>query len=323
MEPWRHSPLGDSWVFGFRRGSLLPGWIGCAPQGDQLCVALVQTLADGRPAVRWTALEPWQQPTPTLQALRRSRALHRHRCVALLQRAQYQCVAMDAPADVPRAEWPQAVRWQLKDTVDFAVDSAALDVLAVPEGTSYRAQAQLIAVAASAAQVAPLVAQASDAGTPWQAIDIAETALRNLSALLEPADRAQALLHCQPSHATLVVTYRGELLTTRQLDLALLGADAADPARRAQAFEQAGLELQRTLDGIERAFGQVTLARLLITPMAGVRALCEHLGPLLYVPVQPMVLDQVLDLSAVPDLAADPARLNQQLIAIGAALRGN
>ena len=308
-------------MFGFTHGSLLPGWIGCVPQGYQLCLALVQPQAGGRPAVRWTAQEPWLHPTPTLQRLRRSRALHRHRCVALLQRAQYQCVAMDAPADIPRAEWAQAVRWLLKDMVDYPVDSAALDVLAVPEGTSYRAQQQLIAVAASAAQVAPLVAQASDAGTPWQAIDIAETALRNLSALLEPEDRAQAVLHCQSSHATLVVTYRGELLSTRQLDLALLGSEASDPAQHAQALEQAGLELQRTLDGIERSFGQVTLARLLITPMPGAQALCDHLGPLLYVPVQPMVLDQALDFSAVPDLLADPTLLNQQIVAIGAALR--
>ncbi len=323
MEPWQHSPLGESWVFGFTRGSLLPGWIGCAPLGDQLCLALVQAQAGGPPAVRWTAQEPWQQPTPTLQRLRRSRSLHRHRCVALLQRHQYQCVAMDAPAEVPRTEWAQAVRWQLKDMVDFAVDTAALDVLAVPEGTSYRAQQQLIAVAAAAAQVAPLVAQASDAGTPWQAIDIAETALRNLSTLLAPEGRAQAVLHCQPGHVTLVVTYQGELLSTRQMDLALLGADSADVAQRNQAFEHAGLELQRTLDGIERAFGQVTLARLLITPMPGVQALCDYLGPLLYVPVLPMVLDEVIDFSAVPALAAEPALLNQQLIAIGAALRGD
>ena len=126
-----------------------------------------------------------------------------------------------------------------------------------------------------------------------------------------------------PEHATLVVTYRGELLSTRQMDLALLGAHSADEAQRSQAFEQAGLELQRTLDGIERAFGQVTLARLLITPMPGAQALCAHLGPLLYVPVLPMLLDEVLDFSAVPDLAADPLRLNQQLISIGAALRGD
>lgn len=308
-------------MFGLSRGSLLPGWVGCAPAGEHTAFALVQPGAHGKPAVRWTADEPWAQPVAVLQQLRRSRALHRHRCVALLQRHQYQCVTMDAPADVPRDDWAAAVRWQLKDTVDFAVDTAAVDVLAVPEGTSYRAQAQLIAVAAAEAQVRPLVEQAADAGAPWQAIDIVETALRNLGALVEPEGRAQALLHCQARHATLVVTYGGELLSTRQLELALVGLEAADEARRQQAYDQAGLELQRTLDGIERAFGQVTLARLLITPMPGVQALCEHLAPLLYVPVAPLALEEALDFSAVPDLLADPGALNRHLCAIGAALR--
>lgn len=287
-------------------------------------MALVQRRAGAKPAIRWSVDAPWAQPTRALQQLRRSRALHRHRRVALLQRSQYQCVAMDAPADVPRPDWAAAVRWQLKDTVDFAVDSAAIDVLAVPEGTSYRAQPQIIAVAAAAAQVRPLVEQGCDAGTPWQAIDITETALRNLGALVEPEGRAQALLHCQAGHATLVVSYGGELLSTRQLELALAlpsDVDATDAAARTLAYDQAGLELQRTLDGIERAFGQVTLARLLITPMPGVQGLCDHLAPLLYVPVAPLNLAEVLDFSAVPALLTDAALLNRHLCAIGAALR--
>lgn len=293
----------------------------CAPAGATSAFALVQRGADGKPVVRWTASAPWGQPVAALQRLRRQHGLHRHRCVAVLQRHQYQCVTMDAPADVPRSDWAAAVRWQLKDTVDFPVDSAAVDVLAVPEGTSYRAQPQLIAVAAAASQVRPLVECAVDAGAPWQAIDITETALRNLSALVEPDGRAQALLHCQRGHATLVVTHGGELLATRQMDLNLLFDDDADPDQRSAGHEQAGLELQRTLDGVERAFGQVTLARLLITPMPGVHALCDHLGPLLYVPVAPLDLQHALDWSAVPDLLADPSLLNQHLCAIGAALR--
>jgi MSHA biogenesis protein MshI len=241
--------------------------------------------------------------------------------VAVLQRHQYQCVTMDAPADVARGDWAAAVRWQLKDTVDFPVDTAAVDVLAVPEGTSYRAQPQVIAVAAAANQVRPLVECAVDAGAPWQAIDITETALRNLSALVEPEGRAQALLHCQRGHATLVVTHGGELLATRQMELNLLLDDDADPDLRSAGPEPAGLELQRTLDGVERAFGQVTLARLLITPMPGMHALCDHLAPLLYVPVAPLDLSEALDWSAVPGLLDDTALLNQHLCAIGAALR--
>ncbi len=320
MKPCEHTSLGML-VLGFNRGSLLPGWIGCAPQGGQSAFALVLRAPGGKPVVRWTAQLAWHEPVATLQQLRGRRAMHRHRCVALLQRHQYQCVTLDAPSDVARDDWAAAVRWQLKDTVDFAVDSAAVDVLAVPTGSSYRAQPQLIAVAAADSQVRPLVEQGVDAGVPWLAIDITETALRNLSQLVEPEGRAQALLHCEAGHATLVVTCGGELLSTRQMELALNLADDADEAQRQQAYDQAGLELQRTLDGIERAFGQVTLARLLITPMPGVQALCDHLAPLLYVPVAPLRLDEVIDFSAVPELLADPALLNRQLCAIGAALR--
>ena len=72
-------------MFGLSRGSLLPGWIGCAPQGDHIAVVLVQPVAGGKPAIRWFEHTPWDQPTRALQALRRRRALHRHRRVALLQ----------------------------------------------------------------------------------------------------------------------------------------------------------------------------------------------------------------------------------------------
>jgi len=308
-------------VFGLSRTSVLPGWIACAPQGGHSAFALVQPGAGGKPVVRWTARLDWHEPVAALQQLRSRRAMHRHRCVALLQRGQYQCVTMDAPAEVARDDWAAAVRWQLKDTVDFAVDSAAVDVLAVPPGHSYRSQLQLIAVAAADEQVRPLVEQGVDAGVPWRAIDVTETALRNLSQLVETAGRAQALLHCEAEHATLVVTCDGELLSARQLDLALNLPDDADADQRQQAYDLAGLELQRTLDGIERAFGQVTLARLLISPMPGAQALCDHLAPLLYVPVVLLQLEPVIDFSAVPELLADTALLNQQLCAIGAALR--
>ncbi|MDT7836880.1 hypothetical protein [Aquabacterium sp. OR-4] len=309
-------------MFPFTRPPLLPGWIGCAPQGGHTALALVQPAATGgRPAVRWAVHEAWDGPASALRRLRGPHALARHRRVALLERGQYLCQSMDAPAEVGRADWAAAVRWQLKDSVDFAVDTAAIDVLAVPSGASYRPQPQLIAVAAAEQHVRPLITGAHDAGLPWSAVDVAETALRNLALLVQPEGRALALLHCQPSHATLVVTYAGELLSTRQMDLAAEQFVASDEAVRQRAFDHAGLELQRTLDGIERAYGQVTLAQLLITPMPGVAELAAHLGPLLYVPVAPLDLAEALDWTAVPELAADAAALNRVLLAIGAALR--
>ena len=303
------------------RRSLRPGWVGCAPCEGGLAFALVQREGDARPVLRWADRADGADAGGALRRLARSRALARHRRVALLEATQYQCVSLDAPADLPREDWRDAIRWQLKDSVDFPVDSAAVDLLVVPQGASYRAQTQLITVAAGGDAVRPLMQQARDARLPWHAIDIHETALRNLSALAEPERRAQALLHCQARQATVVFTYQGELLSARRFELELASLASDDDAVRLPAFDQAVLELQRTLDGFERAFGQVTLARLLVGPMPGQQRFVEHLAPLMYVPVEHFDLTQRVDLSAAPELASDAALLNRHLAAIGAALR--
>lgn len=308
-------------MFGFSKGSAPTGWIGCAPHGAQAAFALVQSPAGGRPVVLWAQQEPWTDPARTLNKLRRSRQLQRHHRVAVLQRGQYQCVTLDAPPDVPRGEWAGAVRWQLRDAIDFSMDTAALDVLAVPDGTSYRATPQVIAVAAPEAEMRALVGPSAEAGLPWQAVDVTETALRNLCLLVAGEQQTLALLHCQDKHATLVVTCKGELLSTRQLDLALLKVAKESREVRRAAFDQAALELQRTLDGIERAYGQVTLSQLLVTPMPGQAELCAHLAPLMYVPVATLDLSQAMDWQHLPGLLDDPTRMNALLVAIGAALR--
>lgn len=308
-------------MFAFVRRPLKTGWIGCAPQGAQCAFALVERPAGQRPVLRWTVRADWSRPVEALRRLQRSHALRRHPRVALLQPGQYQCIGLDAPADVPREDWGAALRWQLKDSVDFAVDDAAIDLLALPEGTAHRAQPQVIVVAAPAAQVQPLMLLARDAGAPWHAIDVGETALRNLSALCEPDGRAQALLHCQAQHATLAVTYRRELLSTRRVDIAIDQLTDAREGVRQNAFDHLVLELQRTLDGFERAFGLVSLARLLVAPMPARQRFIDALRPLVYVPVEPLELADLVDLSAAPELAGDEIEQNRQLSAIGAALR--
>lgn len=285
------------------------------PQGTQWQLACVERVPGERPALRWV------EAAESLPRLRRARELARHRLVALLPRGQYQCLPMDAPAEVPREDWAGAVRWQLRDVVDFPVDAAAVQVLAVPEQASSRPQPQLIAVAAPHEALRGLITPARAAGLDWAALDVAETALRNLSALVAPASRAHALLHVDDQQGLLVVTHEGELLMSRQIDATAAALAHEDEAVRTAAWDRAGLELQRTLDGVERQFSRVELSELRITPMPGVEAFCDHLRELLYVPVAALDLAEALDLSAVPALAESPARLHAHLGAIGAALR--
>jgi MSHA biogenesis protein MshI len=163
----------------------LPGWVAIAPGAARAQAAHVVCPSGTRPQLRWACEVDWHDPAAGLRSLRRSHHLGQHRSVALLERHQYQLLPMDAP-EVPREAWRDAVRWKLRDMVDFAVDDASIDLLDIPPDTSQRGRAGLLVAAAPHAVLASLVHAADDAGTPWQALDVAETALRNIANLCRP-----------------------------------------------------------------------------------------------------------------------------------------
>jgi MSHA biogenesis protein MshI len=308
-------------VLALPRRNPLPGWVACVPQGTRALLACVER-GDGRPPrVHWVDGCDWSDIGGALRSLRRRRSLQRHRNIAVLPRAAYRLVPLDAP-ELPREEWRQAARWQLKDLVDFPVEAASIDVLEVPGDPARRRTPQMLAIAAAHEALRPLVQAGHVAGAPWQALDIAETALRNISALVETEGRAQALLHVGEHETLLVITAAGELLLARQLDTTLARLTAGSATEREEAFDHVGLELQRTLDGFDRLFSHLGLARLLVAPGAGLDDFCAHVRELSFVPVQPLDLSGTLDLSAVPELD-DPATLAHHLGAIGAALRSD
>ncbi|MFZ5548866.1 MAG: PilN domain-containing protein [Pseudomonadota bacterium] len=289
-------------------------WIACLPQAGSLRLALVE--AGERPLVRWLHSEAGKPSPASLRRARRAQPRGRWASVALLERGQYQLLQTEAP-EMPPEEWRDALRWRLKDQLEFPVDGAAIDLLAMPAQAGPRNQRTLIAVAAPAAAREQLRRSGQDAGWDWQALDVAETALRNLGALLASPNRGHALLHLGESHATLVITVSGALLLSRQIEVARSALADADEGTRQQATERAGLELQRTLDNFDRVFSQVSLERLDVLPGPGAEAFADFVRELVYVPVLLARLDDKLDLSALP-AGTD---LSDHWLAIGAALR--
>lgn len=295
-----------------------PGWVAMAPAGDRVHVVHLGGSDGGRPVVRWAGEADWREPAVTLRALRRAHRLPA-RAVALLQHMQYQILTLDAP-DVPREEWRDAVRWRLKDMVEFPVDDAGVDVLGLPADPQQRRRASVLAVAAPRSVLAPLVDAGFDSGSPWQAVDVPETALRNLAVLGAEGNRGEALLHASARHSTLVVTAERELLLTRHIDVGLDQLLEADEVQRQMAYERVSLELQRTLDNVERQFSHAGLHRLRVAPGEPLSAFAAYVADLVYVPVAPYDLAADIDLAAVPELH-DPLQQAAYMTAIGAALR--
>lgn len=300
MWPWSRRRTGE-------------GWTAVTVAGQRICVARVQRRS-GRPAVAaWESFAREGSPVEILKRLRSGGRLDGGACVLSLPPGDYHLVQVDAPA-VPENEWRDAVRWQIRDMVDFPVADAGIDCLPIPvTGGGRRDQ---VYVAAASREVLAVWAQAfQDAGVPLDAIDLPEFAQRNVAALFEDDNRALALLAFDDSRGRLTFTWRGELYFVRHIEVA-----PGELAGGGAAFERVLLDVQRTLDNVERSFGAVSVSRLLVAGVPGAPGFIDYLKGNLYQPVDALDLAERLDLTAVPALVA-PDRQGAALIAIGAALR--
>lgn len=236
-------------------------------------------------------------------------------CLTLLGPREYQFHSIEAPPlpdTAPQAELREAVRWKIKDMVDFPVSAASVDALPVPAPPG-RAAA-VLAAAASHAVLRPIVEGFQDAKATLTGIGVAEIAQRNIAALFETPDRALALLSFGSDGGLLTLTCNGKLYATRRLDIS-----AADLAGSNDHYERAVLDVQRSLDNFDRNFSHLSLQRLLVLPVPGADDFVSHLRDNLYQPVESLAVRDGLDLDAAPMLANATA-LNDALPAIGLAL---
>src|SRR5581483_11377882 len=99
---------------------------------DRIDVARVATSA--RPTVALCAsYRKEESEIASLSRLRRELHLDRYRCATLMSAGSYQLQVLDAP-DVPAQELKPAMRWKLKDALDYPVEEATVDVIAIPAG---------------------------------------------------------------------------------------------------------------------------------------------------------------------------------------------
>ncbi|MBI3140794.1 MAG: agglutinin biogenesis protein MshI [Rhodocyclales bacterium] len=288
---------------------------------QRVSVAQVRRRPGERPEVQaWDSFAKEGSDPDTLKRLRRAKPLRQGRCTTLLRHGQYQMLQVDAPS-VPKEEMRNALRWRVKEMVDFPIDQAGVDVLEIPaaqSGPASRAP-QVYVVAAGHAVLGPQVRLFQDAKVALEAIDIPELAQRNVAALFEDDNRGLALLAFDDEGGRLTFTYRGELYMSRRIEATREGLAKAD-ASAGGLYERVLLDVQRSLDNFDRNYSAISLTRLLVAPIPEAAGFVDYLKANLYQPVEVLDLGQVLDLGAVPELA-EPSRQAEALLAIGAALR--
>jgi hypothetical protein len=305
-------------VWWHKKGRDHAGWMALAvTERDIRCV---HGHFDGvsTPEVLRLAAEPIEDPEDLAKSAK-TLDVGGQRCTTVLRPGDYQLLVLDAP-NVPQEELRAAIRWRIKDMIDYHVDDATVDVLDIPvdKAASGRARS-MFAAAARNDVIQACVQKFQGAGIPLSVIDIPETAQRNLATLYEDDGRGVAMLYLGDESGLLTVSHAGELYLSRRLDIpvSMLTRDD-DPQQRDDILHRILLELQRTLDHLERQFPWVIVTKLLVAPEPTETGLAEFLRSNLDIAVVPVDLRDKISFAGS---SAEPGLQWQLFHLIGASLR--
>lgn len=297
------------------------GWVAVSFQPEGLTFAHIRRVPNAKPEVTLCGtMRASRADTGVLAKLGKDQHFERYACTTLLATSEYQMLVVDAP-NAPPDELKSAVRWRIKDMLDFHVDDATIDVLDIPPDKNSPTRGHsMYAVATKSETIRQRQQLFAQAKISLSVIDVPEMAQRNIAALLEPPGRGLAMLSFSDEGGLLTITQDGELYLARRIDIPLEQLTSAGAEQKASLFERIVLELQRSLDHFDRQFNHITLAKLLLGPLPEQLGLKENLAGNLYLPVESMNLDDVLNLSNVPALE-DIGRQATCFLTLGAALR--
>src|SRR5690606_14958471 len=87
-----------------------------------------------------------------LSQLCRQHDLDSYTCISVMDAGSYNLLLVEAP-DVQPAELRAAIRWKIKDMIDFHLDDAVIDVFEVPDQKAAGRNQMMYAVVARASKV--------------------------------------------------------------------------------------------------------------------------------------------------------------------------
>ena len=237
------------------------GWrAGFFPGEGMAALALVQSRAGQRPLLKYCGSHATDDISPgqILSTYLNGRTLSHSAVSAVIASDAYQLVQVEAP-DVPATELRAAVRWKLRDLINFPVEDAVVDVFDTPPSPRQGREKMLYAVAARSQAVTDMVNLVKPRARGFDVIDIPELCLRNLSALLPQNERGVALLTLDHGVAQLLLTRQGTLYLSRRIELQRRGYGEGQ-------FDTAtlALEIQRSMDYYESHFDLPAITSLVI-----------------------------------------------------------
>ena len=263
-----------------------------------------------------------EERQPALHKLVKRHDLGRFPCVSSMDLGDYRLLSVEPP-DVQPTELNAALRWRVKDLIDFSIDDAVIDAFQVSNELAPRRNPVMYAVVARGGVVKQRVDELLGANLKLSAIDIPELAMRNIAALLPEDVGGLVLVYLTADGGLITVTRQSQLFLSRLLGT---GNGTVNPGGELDVAETATkqwldgivIEIQRSMDYYESHFSQPPVSSLVVAPLERpIPGLAEYISQQLNVPTR------VLDLNGVID---SPQPLSEELqsqclLAIGTALR--
>ena len=173
---------------------------------------------------------------------------------------QYQVFQLERPEGIEQSELGAALKWKLKDLLDYSPSDAVSDVFPFPADAS-RGRGDLVNVVAARKSLArELVDLVNASGLKLTGITIAELALNHLAARLDEHQRGAALVYMRGRYGQMVVAKDSVLYLSRRLDVS--NDDLHDASQQENAVQSLALEMQRSLDYYESQLGQVPPSKI-------------------------------------------------------------
>lgn len=298
-----------------------PNHLGVVMSPGRLAVAVVREGGDSKPTL--VAFQSFVDDPDLAQVAKwlKAESITIESMTLSLPSDHYHMLQMETPS-VPAVERADAMRWRVKDMIDFPIDEACVDCLVLPAPNGEGEGMHSWAVVAHSERISDWMYRARKAKLNLTAIDIPEAALRNLL-VIQPHDQATAFLRLSSTGGALVVVWRGELCSFRRFnDLNVAHFSSADIMSRQHLLERLALEVQRTADAFERQFYGTVIERVWVEQSVPEIDLVQQLAPHVSVRLHSFDLSESFEIGArAAETLAKPSAPRPSMIAVGAALR--
>ena len=247
-----------------------------------------------------------------LKAIVKNHRLPKQAYALCLDLDEYQLVPMDAP-DVPEEELADALKWAVTEFVEKPIDDMVIDFFDVPNSSNRSDIRHINVVVADKVTIKHKAEQFKHAGLKLGIIDIPELAIRNLVNHYHLDEEGVVFLYLNKKSGLLVFVHDKQIYFSRKLEI---GSEVLlqSPDKR----QDIALEIQRSLDYIDRYFNNVKIKRMVVAPtLPALRNLATFLDKTLAISCVDFEFNRHLDWNQTNTSDISPATL----LSLGAALR--